>query len=305
MPGFWVPFGDARGHVNWRLPDLSEPHIIVLSTFTSLTGQWLMRAALHRKRWLFWGERLHRNVGMKQLIQEGLIAPISRASGIVGVGHAAEDDYRRRFPNLRHFSIPYHCDLSAFFAIRRRLDASSPITFFFCGQMIRRKGVDLLLLAFDRLIATGIEARLLLVGREAELPKFLAKVNPITRSRIRYEGFQATERLPEFFGRADVFILPSRHDGWGVVVNQALAAGMPIITTDAVGAGLDLVENGSNGMRVAANDVDALYRAMEIFASNPDILRQWGSRSRGRARDLTPEAGAEKWVQVFNSFPVC
>src|SRR5262245_58134518 len=54
MPGFWIPLGNARGHVNWGLPDLSEPHITVLSTFTSLTGQWLMRGALHRKRWLFW-----------------------------------------------------------------------------------------------------------------------------------------------------------------------------------------------------------------------------------------------------------
>src|SRR4051794_21018041 len=38
LPGFWVPFGDARGHVNWRLPDLSQPNIVVLSSFTSLTG---------------------------------------------------------------------------------------------------------------------------------------------------------------------------------------------------------------------------------------------------------------------------
>src|SRR5262245_47619117 len=42
MPGFWLPFGDARGHVNWGLPDLSKPDIVVLSSFASLTGQMLM-----------------------------------------------------------------------------------------------------------------------------------------------------------------------------------------------------------------------------------------------------------------------
>jgi glycosyltransferase involved in cell wall biosynthesis len=301
MPGFWVPFGGARGHVNWGLPDVSEPHFVVLSSFTSLTGQWLMRSALRRTRWLFWGERLYRNSGMKGLVQHGLAAPISQASGIVGIGRAAEEDYRRRFPYLPHFCIPYHCDLSALFAVRRRPEARAPVTFFFCGQMIKRKGVDLLLLAFDRLVTTGLDARLLLVGREADLPKFLATVSHATRSRVCYEGFQPPERLPEYFAKSDVFVLPSRHDGWGVVINQALGAGLPIITSNAVGAGLDLVENGVNGMRIAADDMAGLYRSMEALARKPEVARQWGERSREKARDLTPEAGAEKWVRVFES----
>jgi glycosyltransferase involved in cell wall biosynthesis len=300
MPGFWVPIGSARGHLNWGLPDLREPDIVILSSFTSLTGQWLMRHGLRRKPWLFWGERLQRNAGMKETIQRHLAAPISLASGVVGIGRAAENDYRRRFPNLPHFCIPYHCDLGAFFGIERRRAAGDPVTFLFCGQMIRRKGVDLLLLAFDRLVARGVDARLLLVGREADLPEFLSKVAPAVRSKIRFEGFQPPERLPEYFGKSDVFVLPSRHDGWGVVINQALAAGLPIITSDAVGAGLDFVENGVNGMCVSADDIDALYGAMEKLASNPDKARQWGKSSRTRARDLTPEAGAEKWVKVFD-----
>jgi glycosyltransferase involved in cell wall biosynthesis len=303
LPGFWMPFGSARGHVNWSLPPLSETQTVVLSSFTSLTGQWLMRSGLRRKQWLFWGERLHHNCGMKQFIQRKLAAPISNASGIVGVGRVAEEDYHRRFPKLPHFCIPYHCDLSPFFAIRRP-PAGRAITFLFCGQMIRRKGVDLLLLAFDRLISRGIDAQLSLVGRAADLETFLAVVSPATRLRIRYEGFQAPERLSEYFAKSDIFVLPSRHDGWGVVINQALAAGLPIITSNAVGAGCDLVENSVNGMRVAAGDVDALYRAMETLALNPAIARQWGEISRERARDLTPQAGAEKWLQVFDKMCV-
>ena len=162
MPGFWVPFGGARGHLNWRLPDVSERHITVVSSFTSLTGQWVMRRALRGRRWLFWGERLRRNSGLKEFMQRRLIAPISDASGIVGIGRAAEEDYHRRFPHLPHFNIPYHCDLSALFSIRPRYERSGPIRFFFCGQMIRRKGVDLLLLAFDRLILSGFDAHLCL-----------------------------------------------------------------------------------------------------------------------------------------------
>jgi glycosyltransferase involved in cell wall biosynthesis len=303
MPGFWVPFGGARAHVNWGRPDVSRADIVVLSTYASLTGQWLMRA-LRGKRWLFWGERLRENSGLKELIQRKLAEPVSQASGIVGIGRAAEDDYHRRFPRLPHFCIPYHCELSAFFGIRRAPRADEPVTFFFCGQMIRRKGVDLLLAGFDRLVARGLDVRLLLVGREADLPQFLEGVSPATRSRVRYEGFQPPERLPEYFGQSDVFVLPSRHDGWGVVINQALAAGLPIITSSAVGAGLDLVENDVNGMCVAADDVNALYGAMERLALNRDLACQWGKISRNRAHCLTPEAGAEKWVQVFDSLSV-
>jgi len=301
MPGFWVPFGDARGHVNWSLPDLSEPHLVVLSSFTSLTGQWLMRRGLRGKRWLFWGERLHRRSRMKGFIQHRLAAPIRRASAVVGIGRAAEDDYHQRFPNLSHFCIPYHCDLSAFFAIHRPPKSGAPLTFLFCGQMIRRKGVDLLLSAFERLKASGLDARLLLVGREADLPRFLAEVSPATQSRILYQGFQPPGRLPYYFGMSDVFVLPSRYDGWGVVINQALAAGLPIITSDAAGAGLDLVNDGVNGLRVVAGDANLLYRAMEKLAENRNLARQWGAKSRELAHDMTPEAGAEKWVQVFKS----
>src|SRR5262249_54780263 len=148
-----------------------------------------------------------------------------------------------------------------------------------CGQMIRRKGVDLLLKAFQRLVESRFDVHLILVGREADLPEFLAQISANAKSRVVYEGFQAPEKLNEYFARSDVFLLPSRYDGWGVVVNQALAAGLPIITSDAVGAGVDFVENGSNGMCVEAGDEDALYRAMEIVASNCEIAWQWGEES--------------------------
>jgi glycosyltransferase involved in cell wall biosynthesis len=110
--------------------------------------------------------------------------------------------------------------------------------------------------------------------------------------------------MPAYFARSDVFVLPSRHDGWGVVVNQALATGVPIITSDAVGAGLDYVENGINGIKVEAGDVDALYAAMQSLAQNPEIARAWGIKSRQIATELTPQAGAAKWAEVFATLSI-
>jgi glycosyltransferase involved in cell wall biosynthesis len=175
------------------------------------------------------------------------------------------------------------------------------MSFLFCGQMIRRKGVDLLLKAFEQLVSGGLNVELLLVGREADLPDFMEGISDDARSRIRYHGFQAPERLSEFFSQADVFVLPSRHDGWGVVVNQALGAGLPIITSDAVGAGLDLVEHRVNGLHCRPGDADSLLRAMKEVAISPDQARHWGEVSRKKALTMTPEAGAYKWVEVFRT----
>jgi glycosyltransferase involved in cell wall biosynthesis len=147
--------------------------------------------------------------------------------------------------------------------------------------MFSRKGLDLLLLAFDRLVQAGLDVRLLLVGRQAELPNFLATVSPFTRSRILYEGFQAPEHLPKYFGESDVFVLPSRHDGWGVVINQALAAGLPIITSNAVGAGLDLVEHGINE---CGSPLTTLARCIKPWKHSPGTLTSLASVARGPGR---------------------
>jgi glycosyltransferase involved in cell wall biosynthesis len=108
--------------------------------------------------------------------------------------------------------------------------------------------------------------------------------------------------LHEVYSRNHVFILPSRYDGWGVVVNQALGAGLPIICSTTVGAGRELVESGFNGFRVEPNDVNALAVAMEQFARDPTLAVRFGAASRTRAALYTPESGADKWINVFTQF---
>ena len=297
LPGFWFPIGSARIHVNWRLPSPRDYDVIVCNTLMSLTGQWLMRRRLRGARWMFWGERL----GARSRKHDLLTAPLHRASGIAAIGTWAERDYAARFPNTRIFNIPYHCDIAPFAAEPRpprEPNELGAVTFFFCGQMIARKGVDHLLAAFATLPEN---ARLLLVGREAELPQLLAKLPPAVRERVRYAGFQAPDALPKFFAQADVFVLPSRHDGWGVVVNQALGAGLPIIASDCVGAAHDLVRDGENGFTFPAGDANALAAAMLRYAANPALARAHGEASRRAHTDWTPARGAERWAQALQT----
>ena len=294
LPGFWFSLGHARVHANWRLPSPRDYDVVVCNTLMSLTGQWLMRAKLRRSRWMFWGEKL----GARSRTHDLLTAPLHRAAGIAAIGTWAARDYAARFPGTRIFNIPYHCDLAPFAAEPRTPHEPGTITFLFCGQMIARKGVDHLLAAFATLPEN---ARLLLVGREAELPQMLASLPPAARGRVRYAGFQAPDALPPFFAQADVFVLPSRHDGWGVVVNQALGAGLPIITSDQVGAAHDLLRENENGFTFPAGDANALAAAMRRYATNPALARTHGEASRTASADWTPAHGAERWARALQA----
>ena len=294
LPGFWFPIRSARVHVNWRLPSPRDYDVIVCNTLMSITGQWLMRRKLRHARWIFWGEKL----GTRSRRHDFLTTPLHRASGIAAIGSWAERDYAARFPNTRVFNIPYHCELAPFADEPRPQREPGIVTFLFCGQMIARKGVDHLLAAFATLPEN---ARLLLVGREADLPTLLANLTPQVRERIRYAGFQAPDRLPPFFAQADVFVLPSRHDGWGVVVNQALGAGLPIIASDCVGATHDLVRGGENGFTFPAGDANALAAAMLRYATNSELARTHGEVSRRALADWTPARGAERWADALRT----
>ena len=293
MPGFWFGLGKARIHINRGLPRVAEFDVTVINTLTvSITGQWLMRAQLRGEKWMFFGEKL----GPRSRKQELLTAPLKRASGIAAIGSWAQRDYAARFPGVPVFNIPYHCELQPFFDTRRAAREPGTITFFFCGQMIARKGLDHVLTAFAKLPEN---ARLLLVGREAELPQMLAALPESVRRRVNYAGFQAPDALPQFFAQADVFILPSRYDGWGVVVNQALGAGLPVICSDQVGAGHDLVADGENGYVFRVGEVDSLTEKMAHFTRDESLSAKQGAASRQRAADWTPARGAERWLAAL------
>ena len=79
---------------------------------------------------------------------------------------------------------------------------------------------------------------------------------------------------------ADLFVLPSRHEPWGVVVNEALAAGLPVVLSDRVGAAADLLVDGENGRLVPAGDAVALANALEDLCRDPQGRQAAGEASR-------------------------
>lgn len=124
----------------------------------------------------------------------------------------------------------------------------------FVGRLVEAKGISDLLAAHASL---GDSARELVVAGTGPLADRVGAA-----PGVRLVGFQDTSRLIELYALADALVVPSRDEPWGVVVNEALAAGCPVIATDAVGAAEDLIRDGVDGRIVAVGDVAALAEAM-------------------------------------------
>lgn len=299
LSGTFISIRGMRFHFSWSIPKIKAADAVILNGYMGLLFQWFLRFKYKKYSLIFWGERMAgSSSGLKGILQRWFSSSLRNCKAIVAIGTRAQKEYQKRFPQQPVFNIPYHCNINEFQKIPLR-KARGSVRFLFCGQMIYRKGLDVLLSAFDRLVEYN-NSQLHLVGREAELTQMLSKVADSSRLRIIYQGFQPPDQLPEFFAQADVFVLPSRNDGWGVVVNQALGAGLPIICSDQVGAGIDLIDEGKNGFRFRSGDRDDLLRRMKNFLDHPELIESMSVYSRQKSYQLTPEAGALQWVQVLN-----
>lgn len=273
--------------------------VIVNCSLTSPSAQSLMRWGLRSRRWIFWGEKLRisRRLMMRNA-KRILSGCLRRANAIAAVGEQATRSYRELFPNVEVANIPYGCDLTSFSASD---DEKEGLNILFCGQMVARKGVDVLLKAFDSLVKKGSTAKLLLVGREGELPAWLGGLTTETRERIEWQGFVQPAELPDYFRKSSIFVLPSRYDGWGVVVNQALGAGLPVICSSAAGCAGELVVEGRNGFVVEPEDANALENRLDILLKDASLRSAFSSASRAMASSAGATETARRWRELLRS----
>ncbi len=157
---------------------------------------------------------------------------------------------------------------------------NTDFTFIFIGRMVRDKGINELVEAFDRLSREQTDVRLRLVGR------FEDEVDPVpaqTKERIEqsekivFEGYQSDVR--PYLVASDVLILPSYREGFPNVILQAGAMGLPVIVTDINGSD-EVVEQGVNGVIIPKKSADELYHAMSQMVLKRERTTQMASVAR-------------------------
>ncbi|HWB33418.1 MAG TPA: glycosyltransferase family 4 protein [Acidobacteriaceae bacterium] len=144
------------------------------------------------------------------------------------------------------------------------LDPARPVILF-ASKLQPRKHCDHLISAYAHLSpAPGVEPHpyLLIVGDGEERAALQTQAAETGFSSIRFLGFRNQSELPAFFSLASVFVLPSRHEPWGLIVNEVMNAATPCVVSDDVGCAPDLIENGRNGYIYPVGDVKGLANAL-------------------------------------------
>ncbi len=163
--------------------------------------------------------------------------------------------------------------------------------FLFTGYLSERKGLDFLLEAWSNLNIAGASIRLAGGGN-------VKRWHTEPRRNVTFLGQTPRGRLLEEMKQADIFVFPSLFEGFALVLLEAMAAGLPVITTPNT-AGPDLIEHGVEGLIIPAGDADALCEAMRSLGSDSARITTMGRAAHEKAEQYTWARYGEKWEQLI------
>lgn len=216
-----------------------------------------------------------------------------------------------RVPQSRIRVVPYCIDVEAFASAaaharteRGRLRAEFGATgneriVLFVGKLIPRKALPVLIAALALLHASGYSVRLVIAG-SGPLAGELHELANTARVPTTFAGFVNQTRMPEVYAAADVLVLPSYIDTWGLVVNEAFACGLPAIVSDRVGCAPDLIMDGLTGTVVPAGDVEALAKALGYWTAVRDESEMRRALDQVSVR-YSPANSAEAFLAAAHS----
>src|SRR5579872_624059 len=282
--------------------ELARPEVILCGGYNYLASwQALLWARLRNTPFLLWSESTLRDSRSGHPAVELLKTEFLRyCSGFVVPGRAALEYLRfRGLRKDRIYTAVNAVDNDLFASVagcarrnaaQRRNELGLPDRYFlFAGRLVREKGVFELLSAYAKLDkALRQEIGLVFVGDGAARHALEAESSRVEPGTVKFAGFAQREQLASYYALADMLILPTYTDTWGLVVNEAMACGLPVILSEAAGCGADLVTDNWNGRIVPPKDVKALAFAMGALASQTDRLARMSVNSKSRILEYSP-----------------
>lgn len=181
--------------------------------------------------------------------------------------------------------------------LRHKLNINEEKVILSVGQFIHRKGFDVLLNACTKLPR---EYGIYIVGGEPT-PEFLELKENLKLSNVHFIGFKAKEELKEYYMASNLFVLPTREDIWGLVINEAMAYGLPVITTEKCVAGLELVKNYENGFIVPVNDDGNLGKRISEVLEDKNHLEKMCESSLMKIKGYTIENMAIETIRILQN----
>ena len=167
------------------------------------------------------------------------------------------------------------------------------------GRLVEQKGFDLLLRAFVAVAAAEPDWRLVIWGEGPELGALTRLRGELgLHGRVDFPG--VSERPGGWIADADMFVLSSRFEGWGLVLGEAMAAGLPVVSFDCEWGPAEMIRDGEDGLLVADGDVVALADAMARLCGDPDLRDRLGARAKVAMERFAPDRIVARWQDVLD-----
>ncbi|WP_440679465.1 glycosyltransferase [Candidatus Pelagibacter sp. HIMB1517] len=193
-----------------------------------------------------------------------------RAKIILCVGLSAKKFYLKLLKK-KTVNFPYSINVDKY-KIKKK--TKKTIKVLFVGQLIKRKGILELLKAFDNFKKEKIE--LIICGNGPLKNDIIKKIN--NNNKIKYKNFLQEKKLFHEYSNSDIFILPSKYDGWGVVISEAMASGLPIIATKETNAAKYLVSK-KNGFLCRPN-AKSIFLSLNKYIKNKKLIEIHSKNSK-------------------------
>jgi len=270
---------------------LRDAHVVVLGGWNQPAFlEALLSSRAHRVPTILWSESTERDdrSGRHELFKRLLLPGID---GFLVPGTAARDYLTTLgVPNERIETAPNAVDPTIFGGVTRtRVDDTCRVLA--VSRLSPEKGLDVLLEA-----VSGLPVELVIAGAGPEEDRLRELAGP----NVTFLGNVERDALPGLYADADIAVAPSRSDTWGMALNEAALAGLPIVATDVVGAAHDVLEHDGNGFRVPAEDIGAMSSALRRLVESPDLRARFGRRSLELAQRFSPDAWAAAAADLAN-----
>lgn len=160
----------------------------------------------------------------------------------------------------------------------------------FVGRLVPEKGVFDLLGAYAGLEEqVRRELGLVFVGDGSARQELQRRASELRVGEIRFAGFAHRDQLPSYYALAEMLVLPTYTDVWGLVVNEAMACGLPVIVSHVAGCVRDLVREGWNGLIIPPRDMASLSSAIRDLAIQPELCARMGVRATSHIASFSPQ----------------
>jgi len=219
-----------------------------------------------------------------------------RAAAVVANSQGLRNLAQAFDPRVDIQVIPNGVDLERFKAASRDWE---PAQLLFVGRIVYQKGLDLLFNALGSLQNKAWQLTLVGDGPRVERLKEQAK-NLKIADRLKFAGWQSREQLAEYYGEANLFVYPSRHEGMPNAVLEAMASGLPVLASRIAG-NEELVTDDQTGTLVPPEDVAALRTALEKILPDVEGRRRMGAAARKRVEEnYSWQRVAKEYLQLIH-----